>query len=501
MYHHYKPLRNFSAKLHITKSLADIWQLFQNLERDLALPADFGLLNNGKASIKDIIHPWELDILTREVILNAGTKEHKNLLKRKDIATAINLIRKIVDEQSNEDLENTIFHEMHRIVQQQFPWQKNFKLTLSRYLNIYKSPEIEEVLLRNTGLSTSQFYLLGIALSGHFIKSPFYNTNQSYKEFGISEHQKKLFLDRMIFGLDALKERTRSIQEYNQNWSFTINPLVKTPLIQAHTNAPHIVTCPIPRHLMTRFSEGLFFDMAEAKGFEQPYGNAFENYIGKISKQLINKDKISIERGKPYSIKKQEKHGVDWYLFDESSALLLECKTKGLKLKARYEINDTALKEEIEILAKSIVQNYKNMIDIIDNRTEWKPQNRKLYPITVTLSDWFLFAPQVFEQLEGSVLKRLKESNLQESLIKENPYTVMSAQEFETLIQVMNQAGLTEVIRNKSSNEYKNWMTMPLITSKYREELSNCKYDYLDSTLNELVNEFTETLHKNKARI
>lgn len=494
MYNHYKPLRNLTEKLHLTKSLVDIWQLYQNIERDIAIPQEFAALNNGIASLKGIVHPWELDILTREIILNAGSAERKNLLKKSDLAAAINIIRKLADNQSAQDLEKTIFQEMHRIIQQQFPWQRNSTLSLCRYLCIYSDPDVEAILKKNTGISAFQFYFLGMALLAAFYRKPFYDPQQSFKEFGISDKQRNMFLNRITIDLKTLRQRTKDVQEYNENWSYTINPLLKTPLIMANINGKILLSCPIPSYLLKRFSEGLFFDIAEAADFSEPYGKAFEKYIGYVANILVDNTKLSIEKPETYFVKRQKKEGADWYIYDDSSALIIECKTKGLKLKARYEINESALNDEISILAKSIVQTYKNINDIKLNLTNWEHKGRNLYPITVTLADWFLFAPKNFETLENSVKEQLTLAKIPISIIQESPYTVMSAQEFETMIQIINKVGLEEFVKKKNDTPYKDWMTIPTIRFNYEEELNNCRYDYLNEKLDNFRQSFEEML-------
>ena len=49
--------------------------------------------------LKHNIWPWDLDILAREIVLNAGERGDRSLRRWKDLADAINHIRR-VDEES-----------------------------------------------------------------------------------------------------------------------------------------------------------------------------------------------------------------------------------------------------------------------------------------------------------------------------------------------------------------------------------------------------------------
>ena len=485
MYECYKPLRNFVAQLDRNTSLLQICQFYQNIENNNSIPMEFCRLNpNGLPSVKNVIHPWELDILAREVILNAGEIGTKNLFLVKDFISAVNLIRKLQDAQVCGQLEKKIFQEMHRIIQQQFPWQAHrTELTLSRYFKIYRTPEIEALLQKETGLSIRQFYLLGVAVSGSFLSKNGYNLNTDFTAFGISNEQRDSFFDRVVMDIESLKVRTKSVQEYNENWSYTINPLQSTPLISFDSRAPHLVICPIPHFLLNRISEGLFFDLLNIKGFQNPYGNAFESYVGEVSDILITMENIKVQAGGEYVVKKNQKHGVDWYVFDSSAAMLVECKAKRLSLKARYQFEEDALIKEVDLLAKFIVQNYKNLCDVVAGYTDWKCCSRELYPVVVTLSDWFLFGPSIFERIDEVVRDLLQEAGLSTDLLARYPYTVMSVEEYEITIQVVSQVGLAEFFKEKNSHEHKTWLVMPFIHSKYAKQLALTRRDFLRGEL------------------
>ncbi|NWB63903.1 hypothetical protein [Pseudomonas sp. F1002] len=494
MYSAYKPMRNFVAKLNRIDSLVKIWSFFGNLERGAPLPQQFARIGkHGLASLKEVAHPWELDILTREIILHAQDDRIKDLYNTDHLSVAINHIRRISEAQNANNLEKTLYQELQRLYQQQSLWRTNTNLMLARHFKIYSTPNLASFIERGTSLSIKQLYTLGISISGHFLTKHVFNTKQDYTAFGISDEQRDSFIDKVVFGFDALKHRTAKTQEYNENWSYTINPLISTPLIAFNQATPNLVICPIPFYLMYRFSEGLFFDFTSIKGHEQAYGDAFEQYVHDVSKTLNTNHKvcrtIEIIKPNPYKIGKNEKHGVDLLIHDATGAALVECKAKRLNLRARYQLDDDALYSEIDILAKYIVQNYKNLEDIVNGHTEWLPSDRSLFPIVVTLINWNLFAPNVHERMEESVLKLLDKAGISRDVLDLYPYTVMSVEEYEIAFQLISQVGVKEFF-SKRANEYqKGWMVMPFIHTNFPKELKACRNDYLNYVLNDLQEE------------
>lgn len=491
MYSAYKPMRNFAAKLNRIDSLIKIWSFFGNLERGTPLPQQFTRVGkNGLASLKEIVHPWELDILTREIILHAQNERTKDLYNTDHLSAAINHIRRISETQNAANLERTLYQELQRLYQQQSLWRTNTHLMLARHFIIYSTPNLASFIERETSLSIKQYYILAMSISGNFLTKQIFNTQQDYTAFGISDEQRNAFMDKAVFEIDALRDRTAKTQEYNENWSYTINPLISTPLIAFNKNTPNLVICPIPFYLLYRFSEGLFFDITSIKGHEQAYGDAFEKYVYDVS-NILNTNKkaghtLEITKPKPYKIGKNEKLGVDLLIHDATGATLVECKAKRLNLRARYQLDDKALYSEIDILAKYIVQNYKNLEDIVNGHTEWLPSGRSLFPIVVTLINWNLFAPNVHERLEESVLKLLDNANISRNVVDLHPYTVMSVEEYELAFQLMTLVGVKEFFSKRANEHQKGWMVMPFIYTNFPEELKACRKDYLNHVLRDV---------------
>lgn len=498
MYHYYKPLRNFMRQLNRTVALRQIYHFSQNIQYDKPLPAQFSRLSpKGIPSIKDVVYQWELDILAREVILNAGNGGGKDLFNIVDFRIAIGHIRKLQDRQIEGRLQTMIYQELHRLFQLQFPWQaKAVELRLCRFLRMFRSPDVESVLVSTFGLTVKEIYIVGGAIAGSFLAEDVYDLSTDFSSFGIDNDRRDKFFAVISIGLDELKENAKKRQEYNENWSYTLNPLRLTPLVSVSARAPNIVICPIPEFILLRMSEGLHYDLINVGDFNNAYGRAFERYVGDISNQLISPLGFTAEAGQEYFVgKKIRKDGVDWYLSDKSAAMLLECKTKGLKLDARYKLEEADLFAEIDLLAKFVVQNYKNLCDVQAGYTKWQPEGRKLYPVIVTLSNWYLHGQSITQRLEDIVFTLLDNSNIDRAIVESNPYTIMSIEEYEVAIQVIGKVGIEKFFDGFSKSDYKGWMVPSFIESCFSNELCNVSYDYLRSEITAIHKEMESKLN------
>ncbi len=461
VYSAYKPLRNFLRKADTFSSLATIWRLNNHLITDTALPVDFIRdLPWADRRIKGRIHPWILSILAREIVINGSVSEGCNLTRWFDLATAINLIYKISNYISSYTSKLDVLHELHRIVHQQFPWNKDHGYALSRYLCIYGEEDLNSLVVERTSLDISKIYTLGFAFSGAFLERPYYMAYQDFSCFGIPEDNRNNFLDELIIDLDTLRERYISCQEYNENWFYSPNCLLATPLISLGKSRPGWVICPIQSYLMSRISEGIYYDIVSHKSFSNNYGNSFERYVERISKLFLKEDKVY--KPKVYKFQKQDRHGPDLILKDETALIVVECKAKQVKAKFRYDHDKSSLYESLDFISKFIVQNYKNIMDMKNGYTEWNSDGLDLFSVIVTLNDWILFVPTVHKLLEEKVKAGLAEENLPFSLLKEIPYFVVSIDDYEVIIQILKKVSIKQLLQKKMTEDYKSCLANEL---------------------------------------
>ena len=111
-------------------------------------------------------------------------------------------------------------------------------------------------------------------------------------------------------------------------------------------------------------------------------------------------------------------------------------------------------------------------------------RRRRIFPVTVTLEDWYLFGGGLLRLLDNAVCKRMADREVREECLTEAPYSVMSIDELETAIQVVSEVGIIEFVENKQRDEYVDWIYDRYMYDRYPELARKAKMlfrkEYLD---------------------
>lgn len=273
----YKPFRNHLRRFPLLPSLVEVWRLSLYLLHDQPLPPDYpiGRLASAREPLKKSLHPWDLDILSRELVLNASVRGPRTLAKWDDFANTINFIRRLEDAaySSNGGEPADIMLELHRIAHWQFPWQVNSGAApLMRALKVFGAEDVDRIVVQKLGMTMQQAMSLGTAVSGGFLRTWSMSIDQDYNVLGISRQASDAFLHSITTTTDELRRKMASQQRYDQDWAYTQNPLEEKPLINFDKVHPNHVVCPIPHWLTRRVSGGIFYDLVKFAEFSNPFG-------------------------------------------------------------------------------------------------------------------------------------------------------------------------------------------------------------------------------------
>lgn len=463
VYEAYKPLRNHLRKYNLTQSLADIWTLSDHLANRTQLPRIF---DNGQPHwVKDLVYQWDLAILTREVVLNASPQGVLRLDNFNSLASVINRIRDVENAATAEyfrtrgDGAQNALASLYATVHRQFPWQRQRQMTtLMRYMKVFGAQAVETVLMQSSGLSIRDWYLMGMAILGHMLREPGINAQQNLQAFGITPARTQAFFEKLSMGIEPLRQKTQGVQLYDENWLYSWNPIAESPLIAADPKTPHLLHCPIPELVMKRFSQGLFYELMQGRGYENPYGHSFQAYIGEVIHETFRGVTYELLSEASYRDGRNEKHGADWVLMDPSANVFIECKTKRVKQAGKMAFDRDAVQAEFEVLAKAIVQLYKNIADAQQGITQWVPNGHPIYPLVVTLEDWYLFGSPVAAMLRELVQEKLQAQGMDMAVMDSMPYTVVSSGELETVGNVLAQVGIHPFLAGRHQENFRDWL-------------------------------------------
>jgi hypothetical protein len=151
--------------------------------------------------LEEHLYPWDLDILAKELVLNAGTGGDRSLKRWNDLAVAINHIRRLDDAAYTQGggEHADVLLELHRIAHRQFPLQMKVGIgPMMRALKVFGEAAVERIVERELGMTTLQYLQLGLALTGSFQKNWGISTNRDYSVLGISGTSRRHSSDGLL---------------------------------------------------------------------------------------------------------------------------------------------------------------------------------------------------------------------------------------------------------------------------------------------------------------
>jgi hypothetical protein len=495
MYQSYKPLRNRLSKINVTNGLLAIWHYYAYISSKIPLPAPLTprAFRHGDPLP---IQQWQLLLLSREVLINAST-DAKASFTWSTIANSLNEIKVIQESISKsryteENGPDLAWWDVHALAHQQIPLQRLQNVQrMIRFSNIFGTDALDKLLQAKVGLTFMECVLLTFICVGNFERRGHLWKNQMYNEFGISKEKVQNFYSWLSKSPYELREELIKHRSYDQNWSYTWNALEGTPLVTVGTDERPAVICPIPSLIWNSMGSAIFFDLVNQRGFSGVYGRAFENHVGSFAHAVLTGPYFQIKGESIYKVGKDAKHGLDWYITDGCANLLVECKTKRIKVAAKT-FDRQALLDELDVLATAVVQLYKNALDLVNGKTNISSNQKKCYLVVVTLEDWYLISMKATEELRGMVLAKLAENSIDPVIVNEMPYAITSCDEFERMICAIRMLGIEPVLGSKSSEEFVYW-PMDGFLMKYAKEIQLSFKETYGPPWSDLIRRMTET--------
>lgn len=478
LYEIYKPLRNYIRQFWVENALYVIWAYTTNFQFGTPIPKDIQVdesIFKAKTPQERSVHEWELALLAREVLANGVDSVG---LKKKDMnlwlpfSGAINKIKEFENNIwpvfGNKD---NIQKEMRRLAHKQFPWQKKITTALFlRYYKIYNNPRLKSVVEKNLNLTTQQWYIMGTALMGGILSTPKINVDPTISITGLTKKEFDIFLSNTSLELTEMRELIKTKINLDEEFLYALNPLEYYPLVKIGD----YYYCPIIHFLVWRTTSGLYFNLIKEKDFGHNFGLSFQDYLEEVARKVLS-SKTDVLGEEKYKDGKVEKDSIDIILSQEKGVLFVEAKAKRMQTKSKSQfIADSAIEDDLEILADAVVQIYQTIEDYKRNlypHFEYKAE-KNIYPLIVTLEEWYLLGEDL-ENLKQKAKKKLKEKGLEEEIIEEFPFTLCSAEKFECLVQILNNHTVEDILKEwfplqKAGHDFGNH-----IVKTYKNE---CKY-------------------------
>jgi hypothetical protein len=484
IYKAYKPLRNAIRKLELADSLGVIRAYMTNLQFNQNIPPDCQVHPDYYAKGAAWVSEFHLETICREVVLHAREfgRAEDTLKDWKILARTVNRLKKLEELiAARYRSSDFLMQELHRMAHRQFPWQafRPNAVNITRYHMIYGHPPLAGIIKMATGLSPEELFLFGMALLGVFLNSFAQTYPAAIQIPGLSPEGLDRFLGHFSRNLPELKGLLQTEHQMNERFAYAYHSLRAFPLIRMKFQGKDHLVCPIPTLLFWRFIGGIYYEIFSQPGFENAFGEAFQWYVGQVLENGTTREKTRIYPECEYRVGRDTKRTVDWIVDQGNAALFVEAKTKRLRFEARVEIvQQDILSKELDKLAAMIVQVYKSIRDYRDGKYPnyaFDPQ-RKIYPMVVTLEDWFLMGPKMVNEVKGDVSRRMEKEEIPLEYLKDMPFSVCSTHEFEQAVQVMDQVGIVTVMQGKVVDSRQEWTLSAFLRDGFREYARNSRF-------------------------
>lgn len=496
VYSLYKPLRNAIRKVELQDSLLVLWNYAQNISFGRTIDWSPRVLSAFRS--RDVLQKkrafaeWDIEHLVREVIINSPrcAQIGSTFRDARCLALCIAKLKTFHEEVYKlYGSELNVFDEFRRMAHQQFVWTSYApsQFLILRYAKIYGHADLKPVFERVFGLSLHQFLVASMAAFGFFCEtSPALPLPPQV--IGIRELSTELverFFSFFSLPFDTLKTKLANEQQLSENYAFAYSSLRADPLIEMEWDGrPHIV-CPMPILFLWAVTQGVYYRLTAEPGLDHAIGTAFESYVGDVLEQVGALGRpFTVVREREFKSETGHRRGVDWVMADASAALFVECKTKRLVQKAKEDlVPPDAMYRDLDRLAEAVVQVYKFTEQYgRGNYPAFTPEpDLRVFPIVVTMEEWYLIGPEVRAYVRDKVLEGLRDHGISESRLDEMPYTTCSIGEFEGLCQLLQVIPIGELMHEwTTSAEYDEWQFDAFVRDRYGERFVETKGLFAD---------------------
>lgn len=493
----YKPLKNNLKKMELEASLLGIhahmqFQLFRTPLPTYIVgePEGYRSCHKFYDFMNFHLMPWELALLCNELIINAeGYKNNKSFLNWYYLSSSVNRLKELEDGISSlySNSDNVMIEINNRIPHRQFKWQRIPKLDLlARYWEIYKYPALRKIVESKIGLNLEDIFKIGLAFLGTYMDKIALYYPPKIKLTGIDQDKVDKFLKHFSLDIYSLKKRLIQERSLDEKFAYSHSSLVAFPIIRMEYGQRDALVCPITKYLYERFTSGVYYEIYNEIGFDNAFGEAFQKYIGEILSSFFPEE--SIYPDEEYGVGKRT---VDWIVEDQSAVLFIECKTKRLAMGAKSELtDDSKLKNQMMIMAENIAKVYKTLSDFIKNKyPSIQNKDKDLYPIIVTLENWYFFGDKLNAILFSELEPYLRENPKLRELIKKYPFSIVPTETFEQLIPISKKHGIKTTLADRvKDKEFGLWDVETFLQKTFPTEFGTYKNPFIEQTLGYIDN-------------
>ena len=422
------------------------------------------------------IFKWDLEALLTQHFLTAPSRMKAgrifrtlNLGNWSAFVTLINELKRVENAESAVSINSeTIFLELHRIAQRQFPWQRGFvgKRLLHRYMYIYRNPRTRERFLQTYGLDLDEFSKIGFVLWAQFNKFSHTSVTTSFDVVNLGDQVRDAFLSRVSDTPDTAKA---FYEQYRRN-DFRIphwpSRLRTHPLIILNWENKKYIVAPLPDLIFLRVTEGLFYDFVQFDDLRESIAAKYVEYCCEWTERTRNNFELLGEI--EYQKGGNRIRSPDIFLKSEGRiAVAIECKSRRMAHAAQFGVNplDEARSGFVEI-ANGIVQLWRYIADSEQGLVP-DPYNadENTLLLLLTLDSW-MDAPM---GLKARIIALANDIADEKHISKDSRANVSFASigDYEYVLERGDTTQIIGAIRKQGTEKYTDWMLSNVFDELY----------------------------------
>jgi hypothetical protein len=472
---------------------------------------------NNNESIKDlpesVMNWWNLTFISKALILNSNDHKSK-VFNRNELIKTLNICNNIFDERLKTATENgktPTNNGMHdffiRAAFQQFPFQIGTRNKLPRALILFEdlpklienpSIDIGNEVREIYGLSIFEIFLIGFSIfivSKNGYLNPELITNTKIvrlKKFLTAEKVNRL-ISKFKINYYGIREEFKKFSGPKGLEQYEFNPLKTFPIIQTQIKG---LVIPVPILILFGISDGIYYSLSEKfvdskkNPFRIFFGKElFERYVGMLLSKKYTKNELFPEW--QYGTKKSKCMTTDWIIIKKYIAIMIECKTSGISQEAKSFADFDTIQHDLGLRVVKALKQMQRLTDDVKKRKTGLDKLfgiKKFYYLVVTFDRIFLSGTPVIKNL------------INRELVKENinikNYQVLSIDEVENIIPVLDTLELEYLLERKSKDPI--WATYDFeIFLKDLCEKEDIKVKTINEMLKNRYEDFAKILNPN----
>jgi hypothetical protein len=413
------------------------------------------------------VRAWELETLANLVVQTAKSEGPATLAcgDFNNASRFINALRNLENVESGAYLEpGSIFKEMHRIGQRQFPWQRGYVHNPDVYRSIYLYGQEGGATFfeQRHGLSLEAFTKTGFALFAALANRPTAQRTIDLGELGVPPETLALVLDLIALpadqARDVLAQTVNAADALDLPTAYKPSLLRRWPILSFGPRGERL-RAPLPALVLQRITAGLYYDLlAAGGGLRDEIARRFETYCMALMRAALPRLAISPEYRYPRGGAADQIDSPDILLSDQKRlTLAIECKATKLTFAAQFaDEPSVAAASKYDELGKGVFQLWRYFSHCRRGLTRHDVDDDTC-GLILTVDTWLVMSRELQQHVMDNARQR---AAAEPGMTAEDqrPVNFAAIQDFERLVLQTDEAGFFRTLAAAKEERFLGWL-------------------------------------------